>query len=61
MNKRIFVNDHNLGCNDSRNDSRNDRLADGLERTPNLKTIFRFNEVDHQNFKPKQHHSSRNC
>jgi hypothetical protein len=62
MNERIFVNDHNLGCNDSRND----RLADGLERTPNLKTIFRFdcarfNEVDHQNFKHKQHHSSRNC
>jgi hypothetical protein len=55
MNERIFV-----------NNNRKDRLADGLEHAPNLKSISRFNfarfnEVDHQNFKHKQHHSSRAC
>jgi hypothetical protein len=59
MNERIFVsNRSNLG--------RNDRLAAGLEHAPNLDTFARFNfarfnEVDHQNFKHKQCHSSRTC
>ena len=62
MNERIFVN--NDGNNDG-NQGRNDRLADRLEHTPNFKPVTRFDsakyEVDHQNFKHRQYHSSRNC
>ena len=68
MNERILVNSE--GNNDG-NQGRNDRLADRLEHAPNLKPVTRFdfarfdfakfNEVDHQNFKHKQCHSSRNC
>ena len=66
MNERILV---NSDSNNDGNQGRNDRLADRLEPAPNFKPVTRFDparfdfakyEVDHQNFKHKQCHSSRN-